>query len=296
MGWGRGPGAAGRRRLRWSNDEWNGAAALCAAQLPLVWLAWWFVAEAGHDDHGRGGGFLGIVCAPLILPLLGVLHASAQIMPGATLARLVAPRRRGPGWAWHAGASALVGAGWAVLGRVVWEDWSLPDTLPWFAGAGVLPVLGLTYLRGREWGRWSVWFRSAGACFVLFAVGGLGAAALADEYEPPALSAERLAGDWHGDHGAVLRLAPGGRAELTRVPAQPDLDATGDYTRCDGTGTWTRHPDGHGSGGRDGVLVRLDGDCGEETYWTIGGTGQEPELFALFGDPDAGELFVLDRD
>ncbi|WP_077798080.1 hypothetical protein [Streptomyces sp. JHA26] len=291
MGWGTRPGAAGRGRPTWSNDEWNAASALCAAQLPLVWLAWWFVVESGHDDHGRGGGFLGIVCVPLILPFLGVLHSSAQIMPAATLARLLPRRLRGPEWAWHTVASVLVGAGWAGLGHMVW-DWSLRDTLPWCAGAGILPVLCLALLRERAWRGWSIWFRSAAAGLVLFAVGGLGAAALADEYEPPRLSDERLAGDWRGDDGAVLRLAPGGRAELTRVPAQPDFGTHRDYTRCSGTGTWTRAL----SGDREGVLVRLDGGCGEETYWGIGGSGRKPELFALFGDPDAGELVLLGRD
>ncbi|CAM5284380.1 hypothetical protein STENM327S_02659 [Streptomyces tendae] len=116
-------------------------------------------------------------------------------------------------------------------------------------------------------------------------------AALAqDDYEPPRLSAGQLAGDYRGDHGAVLRLAPGGRAELTRVPAQPDFEADQDYTRCGGTGaTWTR--DRYGD--REAVLVRLDGDCGEATHWRIGGSEQAPELFALFGDPDAGDLLIL---
>lgn len=55
MGWGTEPGAARRRRLTWSNDEWNVAAALCATQLPLVWLAWWCFVGAAQDDYGRGG-------------------------------------------------------------------------------------------------------------------------------------------------------------------------------------------------------------------------------------------------
>ncbi|KAF2779440.1 hypothetical protein [Streptomyces sp. OM5714] len=288
MGWGTGPGAAGRRRLTWSNGEWNVAAALCATQLPLVWLVWWLFVGAGQDDYGRGGGAFGVLCVPLILPLLGVLHSSAQIMPAATAARLLP---RGPEWAWHVLMSALAGAGWAGLGHMVW-GWPLWDTLPWFAGAGILPVLFLAPLRRRAWGGWSLWIRSAGICFALFVVGGLGVAVLADEYEPPALSDGQLVGDWHGEQGAVLRLAPGGRAELTRAPAQPGFGTHEDYTRCSGTGTWTRELYGH----RAGVLVRLRGECGEETHWTISGSGQHPELFALFGDPDAGELLILTRD
>lgn len=171
MGWGTEPEAAEGRPLPWSNDEWNVAAALCATQLPLMWLAWWFFVGAGQDDHGRGGGAFGVLCLPLVLPLLGVVHSSAQIMPAATLARLL-PRRSGPEWARHVVASVLVGAGWAVLGHLVW-GWPPRDTVPWFAGAGILPVLFLAPLRRRAWGGWSVWLRSAGACFVLSVAGGL---------------------------------------------------------------------------------------------------------------------------
>ncbi|MEU4983279.1 hypothetical protein [Streptomyces sp. NPDC021969] len=290
MGWGTEPGAARRRRLTWSNDEWNVAAALCATQLPLVWLAWWCFVGAAQDDYGRGGGAFGILCLPLILPLLGVVHSSAQVMPAATLSRLLPRRAGGPEWAWHAVASVLVGAGWAVLGHLVW-DWPLRDTVPWFAGVGILPVLFLAPLRRRAWGGWRLWLRSAGACLVLSAVGGLAVGALADEYAPPTLTAAQLAGEWRGDHGAVLRLTSGGRAGLTRVPSQTDFGTYRDYTRCSGTGTWARGL----YGDRDGVVVRLDGDCGEETFWTISGSERSPELFALFGDPDAGDLMILTR-
>ncbi|MEU1593842.1 hypothetical protein ABZ468_13550 [Streptomyces sp. NPDC005708] len=47
--------------------------------------------------------------------------------------------------------------------------------------------------------------------------------------------------------------------------------------------------------GRDGVLVRLHGDCGDDTHRSVGGTEEEPGLFVLFGDPDAGELWILKR-
>ncbi|MFI0243106.1 hypothetical protein [Streptomyces sp. NPDC016845] len=132
--------------------------------------------------------------------------------------------------------------------------------------------------------------------FALFIVRGVPAASLAGHYEPPQLSAGQLLGDWRATDGGVLKPAPGGRAELTRVPAHNDVDEDGDFSLCDGTGTWTlkggsdlRDTD------RDGVLVRLDGACGQETYWTIGGTAQDPELFVLFGDPDAGELRIMPR-
>jgi hypothetical protein len=70
--------------------------------------------------------------------------------------------------------------------------------------------------------------------------------------------------------------------------------ASGEFTVCHGTGTWSPGRDGplH-SPDRDGVLVRPGGDCGQETYWTIGGSERDPELFVLFGDPDSGDLRIL---
>ncbi|MFF8096234.1 hypothetical protein [Streptomyces sp. NPDC016675] len=252
--------------------------------------------EAGRDDYDRAGGaFLGLVCVLLILPLLGLLHATVQIMPAATLARLRPRAVRGPEWAWHLGGSVLIGAWWSALGYALW-GWPVTDTLPWFAGVGALPVLVLARLRGRPWGSGGVWLRSAGASFVLFVVCGVSVAPLAGHYEPPELSDGQLVGDWRDADGGVLWLAPDGQAELTRVPAHNDVDEDGDFSLCDGTGTWTRQ------GGsdfrdtdRDGVLVRLDGECGQETYWTISGTELKPELFVLFGDPDAGELRIVTR-
>ncbi|MFI7320225.1 hypothetical protein [Streptomyces venezuelae] len=228
MGRGNTGASGGLRRLSWSNDEWNRAAALCAGQLPLVWLVWWFVMEAGRDDYGRGGGFLGIVCVPLVLPLLGVLHATVQIMPAVSLARLRPRTARGPEWSWHLAGSVLIGAAWSALGRAVW-GWPVGDTLPWVAGIGVLPVLVLARLRGRPWGWWGVWLRSAGGSFVLFAVCGVAAASLAGQYKPPELSAGQLVGYWRDTDGGVLRLAPGGRAVLTRVPTQDVVDEDGDF-------------------------------------------------------------------
>ncbi|MFG2724401.1 hypothetical protein [Streptomyces canus] len=60
------------------------------------------------------------------------------------------------------------------------------------------------------------------------------------------------------------------------------------------TGTWLL--DDKRAHDRAGVVVRLDGGCGQETYWRIGGTESEPELFLPFGDPDAPDLRILTRD
>ncbi|SDM72180.1 hypothetical protein SAMN04487981_102375 [Streptomyces sp. cf386] len=113
------------------------------------------------------------------------------------------------------------------------------------------------------------------------------------DYEPPRLTADELTGVWRGEDGAVLRLHPGGRAELTDLPTESesgDWLAEPPFAVCEGTGTWLLDREG-----RDGVVVRLDGGCGRQTRWTIGGTERDPELFVLFGDPDAGDLRILKR-
>ncbi|MGC9378054.1 hypothetical protein [Streptomyces sp. MH13] len=294
MGWAAAGRRSGRRRPTWSNGEWNQAAALCAAQCPAVGLWWWIVATSA-DDHGAYGGALGAACllvtAPVIVPCLGLLHATLQIMPAAALARLRPRHCRGPEWIWHLAASVLVGAVGAVAAGVLWGA-PLVDAVLWCAGGGVLPVLGLAYLRGRGWER-GVWSRSAGACAGLLVLTGACGFVLIDSYTPPVLSAGQLAGSWHGADGAVLTLRPDGAAEAGRIPVSEDL---GDVTACDGIGTWSVVRAGEAGRYRDGVLVRLNGACGQETDWTIGGTEQVPELFVLLGDPDAGDLRILTRE
>lgn len=111
------------------------------------------------------------------------------------------------------------------------------------------------------------------------------------------LRGRRLTGNRRGAHGSSLRLSPGGRAGPTRLPAHGGVDEEGDFALCDGTGTWTCEQSGDfPDTDRDGVLVRPGGGCGQETYGTVGGTEQDPELFVLFGDPDAGDLRILTRD
>ncbi|MFJ8534129.1 hypothetical protein [Streptomyces sp. NPDC093591] len=284
------------------------AAAIAAAQMPAAWLCWWVIEVTGNDDYDIGyGGAFGLVCMllfmPLILPVLGILHAAAHIGPADALARLAANRLRGPRWAWHLLGTTAVGAVWAALTTALW-NWPFSHTAAALAALGVLPVLGLGYVRararatGRPWRTWDVWLRSAllsVALFMLVIAVAVPAtvAGLIEEYEPPKLSAEQIAGVWRGEDGAVLRLDTGGRVRASRLPAQ---SKSGDWYPdasdvCDGTGSWSPGE----QSGRRAVVVRLDGECGRDTYWTIGGTEDEPELFVLFGDPDAGDLRILTR-
>ncbi|MFJ8946404.1 hypothetical protein ACIRG4_24780 [Streptomyces sp. NPDC102395] len=308
MGW-----AGVRHRVRpgraW--PESVAAVAAGAAQLPAVFalLCWQALAT---DRYGVGyGPAFGLLClflfAPVLLPVLGLLHAWAQILPGAVVADVVLRRVPWPLWARRLLGVTLVGAVWAVVGAA-WAGMSFPATAACLAALGALPVLAMEYARVRPTGSRGLWWRAAGASVVLFLlalVAGPVASAvgLVEEYEPPPLSAERVAGVWHGEDGAALKLLPGGRAELTRMPVDPGVRATADLMVCDGAGSWRLEP----GRVRDGVVVRLAADeageagegedgCRGETVWWSGGTERSPELFVFFGDPDASSPRVLTRD
>ncbi|WP_232107704.1 MULTISPECIES: hypothetical protein [Streptomyces] len=317
MGWGDNGRAVRCAWLSWTDADRTVAVAVCAAQLPAAWLLWWWITDAQVDNYRVGyeplGGFLALVLAPLVLPVLGMVQTVAQISPAALLAHPSAVRFRGPGWAWHLLYAVVFGAAWAALFAALW-DWPFMATALAFAALGALPVLGVAFARrraritGHRWGAVGVWGSGCFGCFGLFVLAfGGGALATAvgliEEYEPPKLSAGQLAGVWRGVDGTVLRLEPGGLAEFVDLPAEPEVFGDPTFVVCDGTGTWFLDTEGrHDSDGvegpeeRDGVVVRLDDGCGQQTYWVIGGTEQEPELFVPFGDLDAPDLWILQRD
>lgn len=307
----------------WTGAEVNLAAAICAAQFAVAIAVWW-VGTFDDDDHGAGlgGGFaaVGLLCVlvfgPPLLAALGLLHAATCTLPAATLARLARRRAPGPESAWHLGLVLLIGAAWTGLAVLLLGLAPTGTRVLLLTAWGVPPALGVALMRRREraTGRppepGRVWLRSAlaalGACVLVVTAGTVGlATGLIHEYRPPKLGADRLTGVWRGDHGAVLRLSADGGAVLSAVPAQPEFGdvTTKEFTRCDGPGKWfldtagryDPYADGPASQRRDGVVVRV-GDCGHDTYWTIGGTEAHPELFVLFGDPDAGDLRVLRQD
>ncbi|MEU0423134.1 hypothetical protein ABZ235_05865 [Streptomyces canus] len=305
--------------MGWESRRIDQDAAVCAAQFPAIGLIWWIREQLG-DDYAYAGAYGAfavfalaclLVVAPLVLPVLGLLHAVVHVLPAELLAHRAARRTRGPVWAWHLALTAVLGLIWAALALLLW-DWPFTTTAPLFAALGVVPVFGLEWLRRRPRGPWAVWlpslFASVGLFLLVFLGGVLATVTgILEEYEPPVLSAGQLTGTWRGEEGAVLRLGTGGRAELTDVPAEDEPGAGGPYAEppfavCDGTGIWLlddkggHDPYGDGPEGRPGVVVRLDGVCGQETYWRIGGTESEPELFVPFGDPDAPDVRILTRD
>ncbi|MFS4097301.1 hypothetical protein [Streptomyces sp. AF1A] len=284
----------------WSATDLGAAASVGGAQLPAAGLLWWIDAATTKDDYGAGsGGALGALCvllfAPLLLPLLGMVVTFALTLPSVVLARLAVRRLGGPAWVWHLLAPAAPAAVWGALTAPLWP---LGTSVPVLAALGLLPTLWVGLARRRAWRPWGVWWRAALGSAVLFAAA-LGGGILATEtgliqqYEPPKLSTGRLAGVWRGPNGAELRLSADGRARAVRLPAEPLGDdwLEKDFVTCEGSGDWRAE---HRTDlGRDGIRLRLDGDCGEDTDWSFGGSEDAPELFVLFGDPDAGTLRIL---
>ncbi|MEU2051860.1 hypothetical protein [Streptomyces bungoensis] len=306
MGWENdGKERPGTGRL-WTAADLGAAMSLGGAQLPAAGLLAWVYVSTTRDDYGAGYGgalaaffvlLVGVVVVPVLLPLLSAALTFALTLPSVVLARLAARRAGGPSWLWHLPAPAFPAALWGVLTLPLWP---LTTSVPVLTALGLPPTLWVALARGRAWRPSGVWWRAAAGSAVLL-VAALGGAVLATEtglihrYEPPRLSTGRLAGVWRGAGGAELRLSPDGRAEAVRLPAQPpDYDwLDKEYVRCGGTGTW--RPEDRDDLDRRGIRLRLDGHCGEDTDWSFGGTEDAPELFVLFGDPDAGTLRVLRR-
>ncbi|GAA3499846.1 hypothetical protein GCM10019016_069510 [Streptomyces prasinosporus] len=95
------------------------------------------------------------------------------------------------------------------------------------------------------------------------------------------------------DHGAGYGGAFGPVRVLLLAPR--DTASPWDPVVCGGPGARRLVEEGDDVR-RDEVRVRFDGNCGQETAWTIGGTADAPEPFVTLGDPDAGDLRILTRD
>ncbi|MFJ6569972.1 hypothetical protein ACIQNU_21375 [Streptomyces sp. NPDC091292] len=329
MGWGQ--RFAGERRGERRGELGLAAAASTAAvQLALV-LLFEVVRPATADNYGGGYGgalaglFLCCVCfvSPAALALAGFLHALALTLPATELARFAerfasrfAGRFRHPAARRIAPPAALVTVAllWAApLAPLL--DLPYATAAAWTLGTGILPMAAAAYATRRPdltprltpgLTPARIWRRAALTCVLLSGavIGGTLIAThtgLLKEYEPPRLTSAQLTGVWEGsgDDTVVLRLDADGRAAFTDLP-YVDVTADsiyGDVAQCDSTATWTLGTDSASE--RD--VVELDptgagcpGEIGDTGLtWTIGGTESEPELYVLFGDPDAGDLVIL---
>ncbi|MET9606293.1 hypothetical protein ABZZ17_14645 [Streptomyces sp. NPDC006512] len=290
--------------------ELPAAAATAAGQLLLLG-AGAFVLAGITDEYGpeHGEGAFGttlvswlLVIAPVLLPVLGLLHTALFALPVAGPAHALGSRSRIPGGVWAALLTVALAALYAAAGRW-WYDLPYGATWAWVAGTGLLPVFAARYARTRDVRPWGTVVRAAavtGAGLLLLG-GGLAAdrAGLLPEYRPPRLAPSQYAGEWTGD-GARLVLRPDGTARAEGLPVTgPD----GGVAYCTGAGTWTFDPEAAAPAGapaepahRDGVWLDVSPCADSAPAWRIAGTTRRPELFALLGDPDAGVRKVLRRE
>lgn len=278
---------------------------VCAAQSGALLTGWLVVQFGSTDPYGRPpGSALGLLCmlvfGPPLLLVLGVLHTFALTMPADLAAGAVARRAGGAHWRWQGATLTLIGAVYAIPLAVA----GAPYTYSW-AGislSGVLPLLAVAWFRrlqersGRPFTTGAVWFWSLAGGFLLTAVvavacGVAVGTGLVGAYQAPHLPARQMAGVWESAQGrGEVRLETNGRAVLSGVPYE-----TSDWSerRCDATGTWTYER----GGGAAWSTVEFDvGDASCVLHvWTLGGSEERPELYALFGDPDAGDVRVLHK-
>ncbi|MFJ2771922.1 hypothetical protein [Streptomyces sp. NPDC087300] len=295
----------------WSGDGMTVAAAACAAQLPVAGLLA-YVLSLGRDDYGAssvpGAGFACVLLfAPLLLPVMGLVHASLTTLPALALGRL-ARRRIGPRAAgrprdgrgeqtWSAGLALAgllpVGAAWGAFFALLGGPFVALALGA--AASGVVPVLAAEYTRrrgarvGRPPRARKVWLRAALASVVataaLFGLAVLATTTgLIEEYEPPQPSPRQLAGSWRYEDGGkvAFTLDEDGHA---RVPRARD--------ECGGDGKWSVGTSAEfGGEPRPVVLIEIK-KCEGVRSWTIGGTEDDLELFVVSGDMDAPDIEKL---
>ncbi|MFJ6935361.1 hypothetical protein [Streptomyces sp. NPDC101132] len=230
------------------------------------------------------------VVGPFVALLLGAAQAVAVAVPPVWLGRTLAGRYGGPALLWAlgvlgAGAAVLAG-GMAALGSDFLTVWA------WSAGLALLPLVAAELWADGDFTQGRAWRELAAIVTVpasVMAVGTASAHALGPFDAPrpsPRLGAHGYVGTWSGG-GGWLRLEVGGRAVVTRVPYQQDMEER----TCTGEGTWSfreaRADDSEG--------VDLSLPCSPQWLhsWEVAGTADRPELFLLIGDPDYADVRVL---
>ncbi|MCF3125586.1 hypothetical protein IPZ68_38715 [Streptomyces arenae] len=302
---------------------------MSAAQWPVAGLVA-FVLSLDDDSYGAAGGpAFGLACAlvfaPLLLPVVGLVHSAVLTLPAVWLGRAGAGwcgrerdagagagRRRAlldrlgrvPEWGWSLAGLLPVGAAWGAFAAALGAPFTTAAL--WIAASGVLPALNVAYCRRREQrlGRplRKVWILSGlvslGLCAALVGLAVVATVTgLLKEYEPPALAPEQVAGVWRsggGDGGGDVRF---------RLYADRRAEVPG----CPGTGTWTMAEDevlkrpavvvepggGPGAGTDPAADVRSGGSVGDADDIDVCADAQAWIVGGTGVDP---ELFVSEGD
>ncbi|MFE5240913.1 MULTISPECIES: hypothetical protein [unclassified Streptomyces] len=276
--------------------EGTAAMLVCAVQLGAA-LAGWLVVQLGRtDEYGRPPyAPLGLLCVcvfgPPLLLFLGAVHTALMTMPSDLVAQALARRAKGALWQWRCAAPVVIGAAYAAALAAA----GAPFLSCWAAitASAALPLLCVARFRrgeerrGRPYSLGEVLFRVLPAGLLLtvavaVACGGALHTGVIGDYAPPRPSKEAMAGVWASEDGpAEVVLRADGGAVLTAMP----YDGWEREGRCDGTGTWS-----YAAGA---VEFDVAGEDCQVGAWTVGGTAERPELYVLFGDPDAGDVRIL---
>ncbi|MEU9704074.1 hypothetical protein [Streptomyces sp. NPDC047981] len=239
-----------------------GAALLSAGVvIPLVAVAGWL----GRKVSGRDVWWW--------IPLLAAVGGT---LPGLVFASMVPagfPANVESGLiGWFIGAAAL-GVPALVVRRLVLPDRPRVSGIAMFGRVALYGTLGVV-----------VTGAFAGAA--LYA--GIG-------YEPPRLTAERLAGTWSDGMGGRITFTADGKVTADGVRTFGFRDDRDDAGRpCAGAGTWVHDP-GDGAWSQN-VEVSVDACKGSLGPWEVFGTPEHPKLYVLVGDPDAWDLYILEPD
>ncbi|MET9483539.1 hypothetical protein [Streptomyces sp. NPDC006638] len=240
-----------------------------------------------------------IVAAPLLAvagAVLGALLSVGLVMPllvtAAWLGRRLAGREA---WWWVPATAATV----LALPAALAEAGLLPRLGLWLSMTTALSVTALVARRlllpdrprvsgGAMFGRVVLYGTLAVVTAVTLAglglYGGLG-------YEPPRLSTEQLAGTWSDGSGGTLVLTADGTATATGVRTFEDDFIDPVTHECTGTGSWEYDP-GDGPWAQE---VAVSAATCPTVTWEIFGTPDHPKLFVRIGDPDSGDLYLLQR-
>ncbi|MCX4514314.1 hypothetical protein OHA27_29145 [Streptomyces sp. NBC_01619] len=260
------------------------------------------------QEAPTGYSALGVLLLPFLAAagaVVGFAVSVGVVMPVLALAGWLGRRFSGREvWWWVPSVAATVVA--APLAAWYAAAGAGPDLLPsvwgWLLGTVALTIPALVARRlllpdrryvsgGAMFGR--VVLYGTLAVVVTVMLGGIAVySGLVEEYRPPRLNGERIAGSWTDGRGGTLTFAPDGTVTATGVDSYSLDDDFNDVVRdCTGAGTW-EYDAGENPWTQE-VTVSLD-SCGIEG-WSVGGTPEHPTLYVYIGDPDSWDLYKLTR-